>query len=134
MTTPPHQRTPADTPSDVSELPHLKVPIQPSDFAKIDIRVGRVVSASLNEKARKPAYKLSIDFGPLGVLGSSAQITEHYSPENLIGQLVVAVVNFPPKHVAGFRSEVLVLGADHPTDGIILLQPTKPIAPGTPVA
>lgn len=134
MTAPTDTSTPAAFPSDATPLPHLKSTIQPEDFQKVDIRVGRVVSASLNEKARKPAYKLTIDFGPLGILASSAQITEHYSPESLVGKLVVAVVNFPPKHIAGFRSEVLVVGADHPKDGIILLQPTKPVAPGTPIA
>jgi tRNA-binding protein len=134
MNSPRHDQTRPESKLEEAQLPSLKASILPDDFFKVDIRVGRVVSASLNEKARKPAYKMMIDFGPLGILGSSAQITEHYSPESLVGQLVVAVVNFPPKHVAGVRSEVLVLGADHPEQGIVIVRPTKDIAPGTPIA
>ncbi|MEQ8819693.1 MAG: tRNA-binding protein [Sumerlaeia bacterium] len=81
------------------------------DFLKLDIRVGRVLEAAPLEKARKPAYRLAIDFGPeLGTRQSSAQITEAYEAQALVGRLVMAVVNFPPRRVAGFKSEVLTLG------------------------
>lgn len=112
----------------------LKPTIDFPDFLKVDMRVGRVLAASLNEKARKPALKLTIDFGPLGEKTSSAQIVKNYRPEDLVGKLVIAVVNFAPKNVAGVVSEVLVLGVDHPTQGVVLLQPTMDTEPGTPVA
>ena len=82
-----------------------------ADFQKLDIRVGRVVDVQDFPEARKPAYRLWIDFGELGVKRSSAQITDLYKKEDLVGRLVVAVVNFPPKQIATFMSEVLVLGA-----------------------
>ncbi len=100
-----------------------------ADFARIDVRAGRVLRAEPNAAARKPAYKLWIDFGPLGVKTSSAQITELYRPEDLVGRAVVAVVNFPPKRVAGFVSEVLVLGV-YTERGVVLLQPDGPVQPG----
>lgn len=86
--------------------------IQYEQFLQVDMRVGKVVSAEPLPGARRPAYRLAIDFGPLGVRQSSAQITDLYTPPDLVGRLVVAVVNFPPKRIAGFRSEVLVLGVD----------------------
>ncbi|MEM0984131.1 MAG: tRNA-binding protein [Planctomycetota bacterium] len=81
------------------------------DFAKLDIRVAEIISARVNDKARRPAYVLELDCGPeLGAKTSSAQITEAYTPESLTGKRVLCVVNFPPKRVAGVKSEVLVLG------------------------
>lgn len=91
-----------------------------SDFEKVDIRTGTILSAEVFKEARKPAYKLVIDFGPLGTKKSSAQITDRYSCDELIGMKVVAVVNFPPKQIATFMSECLVLGAMEP-EGVNLL-------------
>ena len=102
-------------------------------FEVLDLRVGRVLRAELNEKARKPAYKLWIDFGPLGVKRSSAQITHHYRPEDLIGRRVVGVVNFPPRQIGPFVSDVLVLGAYNDAGEVILLQPDMPVAPGSKI-
>ncbi len=102
-----------------------------NDFEKIDIRLGTIVEVSDFPKARKPAYKLKIDFGPeLGVKQSSAQITAHYSKEDLLKRQVVAVVNFPPKQIADFISECLVLGIYDTNNDVILLKPDKPTANG----
>src|SRR3712207_4104435 len=90
-------------------------------FFRVDIRVGRVVGAELNTKARKPAYRLVLDFGPLGTRQSSAQITTLYAPEDLVGRQVLAVVNFPPRRIAGVESQVLVLGVADEEGAIILL-------------
>lgn len=104
------------------------------DFKKLDMRIGTVVRAEPFPEARKPAIKLEIDFGELGVKPSSAQITRRYQPENLIGTQIVAVVNFPTMRIAGFTSEVLVLGG-MPEDGdVILLRPDEAVENGTPVA
>jgi tRNA-binding protein len=104
------------------------------DFERIDMRVGRVLSVDDFPEARVPAWKLTIDFGPeLGEKRSSAQIT-HYSREELEGTLVVAVVNFAPKRIAGFPSEVLVLGALDEENGVVLLRPDREAAPGDRVA
>lgn len=103
-------------------------------FSKVAMHVGTVRSATPNAKARRPAYVLEIDFGPLGVKTASAQLTERYKAEDLVGRQVVAVVNFPPKRVAGVRSEVLVLAAVDEAAGTTLLAPTHPVADGTRIA
>lgn len=103
------------------------------DFLAVDMRVGRVLQAEEFPEARKPAYKLTIDFGPLGIKKSSAQITALYRPEELVGRLVVAVVNLPPRRVAGFPSEVLVLGVPDEKGDIALLQPDREVPLGVRV-
>jgi tRNA-binding protein len=118
----------------VGETEHPSIPsstITSDDFQKVDVRVGRILAAEWLEGARKPAYKLSIDFGPeLGVKQSSAQITVHYTPETLIGRLVLAVVNFPPRRIAGFRSDVLTLGLADDDGNVVLLQPEREVPLG----
>jgi len=105
--------------------------IEFADFERVDIRVGVVTSAQEFPEARRPAYKLQIDFGPdLGVKHSSAQITRHYRPAELVGRCVVAVVNFAPKRIGPFVSEVLVLGAYDEGGEVILLAPDRPVSPG----
>jgi len=104
-----------------------------SDFEKLDIRVGTVINASIFPKAKKPSYQLDIDFGDFGVKKSSAQITTLYSPQDLINKQIVAVVNFPPKRIANFVSEVLVLGVVLDKD-IVLLQPDRPVPNGKKIA
>ncbi len=100
------------------------------DFMKLDIRVGTVISADDFPKARKPAYKLKIDFGDkLGIKQSSAQITEVYKKEDLVGKQVMAVVNFPPRQIADFFSEVLVLGT-YSNQGVVLITPTEKVENG----
>lgn len=106
-------------------------PIEFSQFLAIDIRVGTVVEAEPFPEARKPALKLRIDFGPtLGIKRSSAQITEHYSPATLIGRQVAAVVNFPPRQIGPFLSEVLTLGFPDPHGCVVLLAPERPVPNG----
>jgi tRNA-binding protein len=95
-----------------------------SDFERVDMRVGRVLEAEPFPEARKPAYKLRIDFGPLGVRRASAQLTVHYRPEELRGKLVIAVVNFPARQIGPVRSEVLVLGVPDPDGAVVLLEPS----------
>lgn len=105
-------------------------PIGFDDFLKVDIRAGRVVDAQAFPEARVPAIKLWIDFGPeLGVRKSSAQITAHYAPADLIGRMVLAVVNFPPRQIGPFRSEVLTLGLSDDR-GVVLIAPDHPVPPG----
>ena len=100
------------------------------DFMKLDIRVGTIVSAKVFEKARRPAYQLEVDLGEeIGVKKSSAQITDLYTPEDLVGRQVLAVVNFPPRQIANFMSEVLVLGT-YSEGGVVLITPDKPVKKG----
>lgn len=100
------------------------------DFSKLDIRVGTVLEAKPFPKARRPAYQLTVDFGAeIGTKRSSAQITEHYRPDELVGMQVLAVVNFPPRQIADFMSEVLVLGT-YSEGGVILITPQQPAANG----
>lgn len=103
------------------------------DWSALDVRIGTVLRAEPNTGARDPAYRLWIDFGDLGELQSSAKITEHYLPEDLIGRRVVAVTGFDPIRVGGFRSDVLVLGAVTP-EGVVLLDTDREVDPGTGVA
>lgn len=104
-----------------------------ADFKKIEMRVGTIIEASINKGARKPAYKLRIDFGEFGIKNSSAQITELYQPEDLIGKQIVAVMNFEPIKISEVKSEVLVLGS-LAERGVILLSLDKPTANGTLIA
>lgn len=102
-----------------------------ADFEKVDIRVGRIVEAQRFPEARKPAIKLLIDFGDeIGLKKSSAQITVHYSPDDLVGRRVLAVVNFPPRQIGPMRSEVLVLGVSDAEGGIVLLAPDMRVENG----
>jgi tRNA-binding protein len=100
------------------------------DFRKVEMRVGRVVRAEQFPKARKPAYRLWIDFGELGVRQSSAQITTHYEAAALVGRLVLAVTNFPPRQIADFMSEVLVLGVPDADGEVVLIRPDIEVEPG----
>lgn len=106
-------------------------PISWSDFEKVDMRVGVVVDAKEFPEAKKPAYRLWVDLGALGVKRSSVQITERYRPEELIGRQVVCVVNFPPKQIGPFVSEVLVMGAYAERGEVVLLRPDQPVPPGS---
>jgi tRNA-binding protein len=104
------------------------------DFARIDIRVGRIVQADVFPQARKPAYKLRIDFGDeIGVKHSSAQITKYYEPQDLVGKLVLGVVNFPPRQIATFFSEVLTLGVILGDGDICLIHPDRDVPLGAPI-
>lgn len=103
----------------------MKSEITWADFEKLDIRCGTIIEAKIFEKAKKPAYQLWIDFGDLGLKKSSAQITQHYKIEDLIGQQILAVVNFPPKQIANFISECLVLGLYEKDGSVIIISPTK---------
>jgi len=106
-------------------------PIASDDFAKVDIRVGRIVRVDDFPKARKPAYQLQIDFGELGVKTSSAQIMKYYDKADLVGKLVLAVVNFPPRQIANFFSEVLTLGVVLGDGDIVLVHPERDVPLGS---
>ncbi len=111
----------------MSETPQISF----DDFAKVEIRVGTIVDAQPYPEARRPAYKLWVDFGaPLGVKKSSAQCTHHYEMDALVGQQVAAVVNFPPKQIGKFMSEILVLGFPDDQGEVVLLQPGRPVPNG----
>ena len=103
------------------------------DFTKVDIRLGTILSAQSFDKAKKPAYQLEIDFGPLGIKKSSAQITHHYKTEDLIGKQIIAVVNFPPKQIANFFSECLVLGVYDNKKQVVLLHPSLSVENGSKI-
>ena len=107
-----------------------EAPLQWSEFAKVEMRVGTVRRAYLNEKARQPSYIMHLDFGPLGERKTSAQITGHYQAGELVGRQVIAVVNFPPKQIANIISECLVLGAVEEEGGVILLRPDQKVPNG----
>ena len=106
-------------------------------FERLEMRVGRVIHCTSFPEARKPSYKLEIDFGPLGIKRSSAQLTAYYDPDDLVGRQIIAVVNFPPRRIAGFASEVLVLGVPgmgiEPAGTVVLLQPERSVELGARV-
>ena len=112
----------------------MKDEITFDDFLKVDIRVGTIIEVNDFPKARKPAYQLSIDFGSLGIKKSSAQITDLYTKEDLLQKQVSAIVNFKPRQIANFKSEVLVLGVYTDDDKVLLLKPSKTIKNGEQVS
>lgn len=109
---------------------HTDTTLTWEDFTKVEMRVGTVLQAYPNAEARKPAYIMHIDFGPLGQRKTSAQITGHYQPDELVGRQVIAVVNFPPKQIANMISECLVLGAVGEDGGVILLNTDQAVPNG----
>jgi len=106
-----------------------------ADFAQVDLRVGTIISAEVFKEARKPAYILHVDFGPkIGVRKSSAQITDLYQPDNLVGQQVIGVINFPEKQIGPIRSQCLVTGFPQADGSVVLAQPQRPVANGLKLA
>jgi len=115
----------------MDQVSSITAPITFDDFLKVDIRVGRVVNVEPFPQARKPAFKLTVDFGPeIGIKRSSAQITVNHSPEDLVGSLVMAVVNFPPRQIGPFMSEVLTLGVPDANGDVILIRPDRDVPVG----
>ena len=108
--------------------------IEFDDFLKVEMCTGTITDVEINNRARVPAYILTIDFGEKGSRISSAQLTENYTEKDLLGKQIVAVMNFPVKRIAGIKSEVLVLGALCPKNGTVLLEPTFPVTNGVPIA
>lgn len=107
-------------------------PITFDEFLKVDIRIGEIVSAEIFKEARKPAYVLKIDFGsPIGIKKSSAQITDLYSCEQLVGKSIAAVVNFPPRQIGPIKSEVLTLGFSNPEGQVVLFSPDSSVSKGS---
>ncbi len=104
------------------------------EFQKVDIRTGTIIEVATFPKAKKPAFQLTIDFGPCGIKKSSAQITKLYTKESLLGRQVVAVINFPPKQIANFISECLVLGVTGQNGDVILLQTERIAENGLPIS
>ena len=104
------------------------------DFQNVQMVTGTIIGARANPKARVPAFVVEVDLGPYGCRSSSAQLTGNYSPATLVGKQIVAVVNFPPKRIAGVRSEVLILGAMSEAYGVVLLEPTFPVENGARIA
>ncbi len=104
------------------------------DFIQVDMRIGTIIDAEEFTEARNPAIKLKIDFGEIGIKQSSAKITDYYLPEDLIGTQVTAVVNFPPMRIAGYKSEVLVLGAVPSDEKVVLLKPDNKVPNGTQIS
>jgi len=115
---------------ETSAIPEVRPTCTIADFERADIRVGQIVAAEPLAGARKPAYKLTIDFGPLGIKHSSAQITQRYTAEELIGRRVLGVVNFPPRRIAGFASEVLTLGVPDAEGAVTLVRPDADVPLG----
>ena len=113
--------------------PELQDAISFDDFMGVELRVGTVIEAAINQKAKKPAYVLCVDFGPYGIKTSSTQITRNYQPEDLVGKQVIAVMNFPVKRIAGVKSEVLVLGAYSESRDVVLLGLTHEVENGSRV-
>ena len=113
----------------------MKEEISFNDYDKVDIRIGTVVSLSKNEKARKPSLVLEVDFGSkIGIKKSSAQITDYYNKENLVGKQVIGVCNFPEKNIADIKSQFLVLGAIEENGEVVLLHPSQPTKNGLKIA
>lgn len=112
----------------------MKEEITFEDFLKIDLRIGTIIEVNDFQKAKKPAYQLIIDFGDLGTKKSSAQITDLYSKEDLLTKQVSAIINFKPRQIANFMSEVLVLGIYNTEGNVVLLQASKPVKNGEPIS
>lgn len=106
-------------------------PISWDDFVRVDLRAGTVVRAEAFPEARKPSYRIWVDFGGLGVMQTSAQVTRFYSAEELLGRRVLGVVNLPPKRIAGFESQFLLTGFEHADGGVVLAQPEREVPNGS---